>query len=188
MNILYVKNMVCNRCIMVVEQIFRSEGCEPEKVLLGEVHFSSGISTEQLNLLQQKLTAVGFSIIDDKKAQLISQVKAEVVLWIQESNFQTTPLKFSNYIEEKIKKDYTYLSNLFSEVEGQKIEQYMILQRIEKVKELLVYDELNLNEIAEKTGFSSSAHLSGQFKKVTGLTPSHFKKIKENKRMPIDEL
>lgn len=115
-------------------------------------------------------------------------IKVEVVLWVQEYNFRKIPYKFSAFISSTLKRDYNYLSNLFSEVEGQTIEQYLILQRIEKVKELLVYDELSLNEIATNTGFSSGAHLSSQFKKMTGLSPSHFKKIKENKRMPIDDL
>jgi AraC-like DNA-binding protein len=180
--------MVCNRCIMVVEQVFSSEGVQPMKVTLGEVHLTKELNMQQIEKINAKLIGYGFTIIDDKKAQLISRIKAEIIKWIQDYNFQTVPLKFSAHIEQKLKRDYTYLTNLFSEVEGQKIEQYMILQRIEKVKELLVYDELSLNEIAEKTGFSSSAHLSGQFKKVTGLTPSHFKKIRENKRKPIDEL
>jgi AraC-like DNA-binding protein len=188
MEIVYVKNMVCNRCIMVVEQVFKSEGMAPAKVSLGEVHLLQVPDATRLEKIREKLTGYGFSLIDDKKAQLISRIKSEIINWIQDYNFRSVPLKFSAHIEQKLKKDYTYLSNLFSEVEGQKIEQYMILQRIEKVKELLVYDELNLNEIAEKTGFSSSAHLSGQFKKITGLTPSHFKKIRENKRKPIDEL
>ena len=188
MNTLYVKNMVCNRCIMVVEQVFESEGVKPLKVTLGEVDLEREPDAEQLLNINKKLVEYGFTIIDDKKAQLISRIKAEIIKWIQNYNFQTTPLKFSAYIEQQLKKDYTYLTNLFSEVEGQKIEQYMILQRIEKVKELLVYDELSLSEIADKTGFSSSAHLSGQFKKMTGLTPSYFKKIRENKRKPIDEL
>ncbi|MBA3970575.1 MAG: helix-turn-helix transcriptional regulator [Bacteroidetes bacterium] len=188
MHLYYVRNMVCNRCIMVVKQLFTSNGIEPLKVTLGEVHLAKEASPAQFEKISAQLVEHGFSVIDDKKAQLISRIKAEIIKWIQESNFQTIPLKFSAHIEQQLKKDYNYLSNLFSEVEGQKIEQYMILQRVEKVKEFLAYDELSFNDIAEKTGFSSSAHLSAQFKKVTGLTPSHFKKIKENKRKPIDEL
>ncbi len=188
MHLYYIRNMVCNRCIMVVEQLFKSNGIEPLKVTLGDVHLTKEPSPGQIEKISSQLVGYGFAVIDDKKAQLISRIKAEIIKWIQESNFQTIPLKFSAHIEQQLKKDYTYLSNLFSQVEGQKMEQYLILQRVEKVKELLVYDELSLNDISEKTGFSSSAHLSAQFKKVTGLTPSHFKKIKENKRKPIDEL
>ncbi len=180
--------MVCNRCIMVVEQVFNKYGFPPSKVELGEVYLQQAPNEKQLELINKQLIEYGFNIIDDKKAQTISRVKTEVIKWIQGYNFQNTPVKFSVHIEELLKKDYTYLSNLFSAVEGQTIEQYLILQRIEKVKELLVYDELSLNDIAIKTGFSSGAHLSGQFKKVTGLTPSHFKTIKENKRKPIDDL
>ena len=124
----------------------------------------------------------------DNEAAIISGIKTEVIKWIQEYNFNYTALKFSVFIETKLGKDYTYLSNLFSDVEGQTIEQYLILQRIEKVKELLVYDELSLNEIAVKTGFSSGSHLSMQFKKVTGLTPSHFRQLKEKRRTPIEEI
>jgi AraC-like DNA-binding protein len=180
--------MVCNRCIMVVEQLFDKNGYKPVSVSLGEVHLVKSPSEEVISAIKNELISYGFSLIDDKKSLLISGIKAEVIKWIQEYNFNNTPLKFSVFIENKLGKDYTYLSNLFSDVEGQTLEQYLILQRIEKVKELLVYDELSLNEIAIKTGFSSGAHLSTQFKKVTGLTPSHFKNIKENKRLPIDDL
>jgi AraC-like DNA-binding protein len=173
---------------MVVEQVFRSLGFEPVSITLGEVVLFNEPKPAQMEELNKKLIDVGFALIDNKRSQLINRIKTEVVKWIQDYNFRTTKLKFSAYIEEKLKKDYTYLSNLFSEVEGQNIEQFMILQRIEKVKELLVYDELSLSEIADKTGFSSTAHLSGQFKKMTGFTPSHYKKVKDKKRHPIDEL
>jgi AraC family transcriptional regulator len=184
--ILFIKNMVCNRCIMVVEQLFNKHGYKPQTVTLGEVHLDEKLN--HIDTIKKELQNYGFSLIDDKKSQLISGVKAQVIKWVQEYNFNHTPLKFSVFIEKEIGKDYTYLSNLFSDVEGQTIEQYLILQRIEKVKEHLVYDELSLNEIALKTGYSSGSHLSAQFKKVTGLTPSHFKKIKESKRKPIDDL
>lgn len=180
--------MVCNRCIMVVEKIFNKNGVSPLSISLGEVELNSAVSENKIKLIKKELISYGFELIDNKKAQLITKIKAEVIKWVQDYNFRNTPLKFSAFLEDKLHKDYTYLSNLFSDVEGQTIEQYLIVQRLEKVKELLVYDELNLNEIAVKTGFSSGAHLSGQFKKVTGLTPTHFKMIKENKRHPIDEL
>lgn len=173
---------------MVVEQLFTKHGYKPISVSLGEVYLKEAPDIKAIDLIKNELVSYGFSLIDDKKSQLISGIKTEVIKWIQEYNFNHTALKFSVFIETKLGKDYTYLSNLFSDVEGQTIEQYLILQRIEKVKELLVYDELSLNEIAVKTGFSSGSHLSMQFKKVTGLTASHFKKIKENKRKPIDDL
>jgi AraC family transcriptional regulator len=173
---------------MVVEGLFIKHGYKPISVFLGEVHLTESPNVKANDLIKNELVSCGFSLIDDRKSQLISVTKAEVIKWIQDYNFTNTPLKFSVFIENKLGKDYTYLSNLFSDVEGQTLEQYLILQRIEKVKELLVYDELSLSDIAIKTGFSSGAHLSTQFKKVTGLTPSHFKKIKESKRLPIDDL
>lgn len=180
--------MVCNRCIMVVEQTFLQQGIIPTKVSLGEVYLQKELKSNEKENLKNELYKYGFSLIDDKKSQLINSIKSHVISWIHEFNFKTTPLKFSVFISQNLKKDYTYLSNLFSDVEGHTIEQYLILNRIEKVKEFLVYGELSLNEIALKTGFSSGAHLSVEFKKVTGLTPTHFKNIKENKRKPIDEL
>lgn len=186
--IIYVKNMVCNRCILVVKQSFMNFGIEPTKVNLGEVYLDSIPPEEELLKVREKLIEYGFEPINDIRSKIINIIKVEVVLWVQEYNFRKIPYKFSAFISSTLKRDYNYLSNLFSEVEGQTIEQYLILQRIEKVKELLVYDELSLNEIATNTGFSSGAHLSSQFKKMTGLSPSHFKKIKENKRMPIDDL
>ena len=186
--IVYVKNMVCNRCIMVVEQTFLHQGIIPTKVNLGEVYLQKKLGYKEKENLKTELYKHGFSLIDDKKGQLINSIKSLVISWIHEFDFKTTPLKFSVFISQNLKKDYRYLSNVFSEVEGYTIEQYLILNRIEKVKEFLLYDELSLNEIALKTGFSSGAHLSVQFKKVTKLTPTHFKNIKENKRKPIDEL
>lgn len=173
---------------MIVEGLFIKHGYKPISVFLGEVHLTESPNVKANDLIKNELVSYGFSLIDDKKSQLISGIKAEVIKWIQEYNFNKTPLKFSVYVENQLGKDYTYISNLFSEVEGQTIEQYLILQRIEKVKELLVYDELSLSDIAMKTGFSGGSHLSAQFKKVIGLTPSHFKTIKENKRKPIDDL
>ena len=186
---LYIKNMVCNRCIMVVENVFKRNGLSPKKVDLGEVFLQNSIVKEKtMELINDELTSYGFILLDDIKHQTISQIKAEVIKWIQEYNFMRVPLKFSVYLEGKLKKDYTYLSNLFSSIEKQTVEQYLIAQRVEKVKELLTYDEFSLNEIAIKTGFSSGAHLSGQFKKITGTAPSKFKIMKENKRKPIDDL
>ncbi len=184
---LYIKNMVCNRCIMVVRSELEKLGIEPVSVELGEVTLSENLTSQQKEQLGGILESLGFSLIDDKKARLIEQVKNLIIELVHRNN-NDLKINLSDYISEKLHHDYNYISNLFSEVEGTTIEKYFIAQKIEKVKELLVYDELTLNEIAFNLNYSSVAHLSAQFKKVTGLTPSHFKQIKSNKRKPLDEV
>ena len=184
---IYIKNMVCNRCIMVVRSELEKLGIEPVSVRLGEVTLSQSIENPQKEKLSEVLESLGFSLIDDKKARLIEQVKTLIVELVHYNN-NDLKINLSDYISERLHHDYNYISNLFSEVEGTTIEKYFIAQKIEKVKELLVYDELILNEIALKLNYSSVAHLSTQFKKVTGLTPTHFKQIKTNKRKPLDEV
>ncbi|MDH6309298.1 AraC-like DNA-binding protein [Dysgonomonas sp. PFB1-18] len=184
---LYIKNMVCNRCIMVVRSELEKLGIEPLSVELGEVTLSENLTPQQKEQLGGTLESLGFSLIDDKKARLIEQVKNLIIELVHYNN-NNLKINLSDYISEKLHHDYNYISNLFSEVEGTTIEKYFIAQKIEKVKELLVYDELTLNEIAFNLNYSSVAHLSAQFKKVTGLTPSHFKQIKSNKRKPLDEV
>ena len=186
--VIYIKNMVCNRCIMVVEQIFLRSNIIPVKVTLGQVFLSKKILDSEKEWVKIELGKIGLAFIEDRKEQLVNVVKSEVINWVQEYNFKSTPLKLSIYLEQNLKKEYNYLSNIFSEVEGCTIEHYLIVNRIEKVKELLVYNELKLSEIALKVGFSSSPHLSSQFKKITGLTPSQFKTGIQSKRKPIDEL
>ncbi|WP_029904492.1 AraC family transcriptional regulator [Prevotella sp. 10(H)] len=185
--VLYIKNMVCNRCIMVVESELKKLGVEPFSVELGEVQLESALTKEQKEQLTERLESLGFSLIDDRKGRLIEQVKTLIVELVHYNN-NDLKINLSDYISEKLHHDYNYISNLFSEVEGTTIEKYFIAQKIEKVKELLVYDELTLNEIAFKLNYSSVAHLSAQFKKVTGLTPSHFKQVKTNKRKPLDKV
>ena len=183
---LHIKNMVCNRCIIVVRQELEKLGFDPVSITLGEVRLKENPTPEQLQSVRNALLAVGFELIDDKKSQLIEQVKGLIIDVVHHQKKLKSNL--SDYLAMQIGKDYSYISNLFSEVEGTTIEQYVIHQRIEKVKELLVYDELTLSEIAHQMYYSSVAHLSNQFKKITGLTPSHFRKIKENKRTPIDQV
>ena len=183
---LYVKNMVCNRCIIVVRQELEKLGISPIAVALGEVHLKEKQDSGQLEKIRASLSAVGFELIDNKKSKLIEEIKSVIIDVVHHQIKLKTNL--SDYLAREIGKDYSYLSNLFSDVEGTTIEQYFIHQKIERVKELLVYDELTLSEIANEMRYSSVAHLSNQFKKVTGLTPSHFKKIKDNKRTPIDQL
>lgn len=183
----FIKNMVCNRCIMVVQQVFGSLGHPPVRISLGEVETVNPIPHEDLDKLRKALVSYGFGLIDDTKSRIIEKIKNLVVQSVHHSN-EGLKVNYSEYIESHLNRDYAYLSSLFSEVEGTTIEKYVILQKIERVKELLVYDELTLSEIACQMGYSNVAYLSNQFKKVTGLTPSHFKQVKENKRKPLDEV
>jgi AraC family transcriptional regulator len=173
---LLVKNMVCPRCISSVESILKSQNISFSNVSLGEINLTEPISLLQRNNLNKELERVGFEIIETKLNSIIEKIKLSVTAYINNLHFENK-LKLSAFIVEKLPYDYSYLSDLFSSVEGITIEHYFINQRIEKVKELLVYDQLTLTEISYKTGFSSVHHLSTQFKKVTGLSPSHFKKI-----------
>jgi len=184
----YIKNMVCNRCIMVVQQVFESLDHSPVHISLGEVETAAPIEYEELDILRKRLIDFGFELIDDAKSQLIEKIKTLVIELIRYKNEEDIKVNYSAYIESKLNKDYNYLSNLFSEVTGVTIEKYIISQKIERVKELLVYDELTLSEIAWELGYSSVSALSAQFKKITGLTPKHFKQIKDNKRIPLDQV
>lgn len=185
--ILYVKNMVCNRCIMVVQNEVLKLGFHPQNVTLGEVVLNEALTKDQKDVLNQHLLSFGFELIDDKKSKLIEKIKNEIIRQVHGDNEQIK-LNFSEHISRMLLHDYNYLSNLFSDVEGITIEQYFISQKIERVKELLVYDELSLSEISVLMNYSSVGHLSRQFKKTSGFTPTHFKQIRAQKRKPIDEL
>lgn len=184
---LFIKNMVCNRCIAVVSNEFEKLGHALSSITMGEVNSVAEFTKEELIHINISLQKHGFELIDDKKSTIIEKIKNVVIDQVHHSG-ERLKVNYSTLISEELGKDYSYLSNLFSEIEGITIEQFIILQKIEKVKELLVYDELNLSEIADEVGYSSVAHLSNQFKKVTGLTPSYFKKIKENKRLSLDRV
>jgi AraC-like DNA-binding protein len=173
---------------MVVQQVFERMGYPPVRIALGEVETANAIGGEVLAELRKNLTGFGFELIDDTKSQLIEKIKTVVIELIRYRKEDNIKVNYSAYIESMLNRDYTYLSNLFSDVTGVTIEKHIINQKIERVKELLVYDELNLNEIAWELGYSSAAYLSVQFKKITGLTPGHFKQIKENKRIPLDKV
>ena len=185
---LYIKNMVCNRCISVVAKELTEQGIGYTSVRLGEVDIREKLSDAQHSQLRDRLHTHGFQLLDDKKSALISQIKSAVINYIHYDESKTMKVNLSAHIAETVGKDYNYLSGLFSEVEGITIEKFVILQRIEKVKELLVYGELTLSEIAWKMGYSSLAHLSGQFKKITGLTPSDYREIRDKKRKALDEV
>lgn len=179
--------MVCNRCIMVVNQVFVQAGVHPSLVKLGVVDLAVAPSVDQLNAINLQLSALGFEILDDQKKQLIEKIRTAIISLIQQGDLDEHH-KFSDFLSAALHKDYSFLSKLFSEVEGITIEKYIILQKIEKVKELLAYDELSLGEIAFRLGYSSVAHLSTQFKKITGFTPSAFKKLIDHHRKPLDNV
>ena len=162
-------------------------GLHPVTVELGMAEVKEELSPEEKQLLNKSLEKLGFELIDDRKTRLIESIKNTIVELIHNSS-ELPKMTFSEHLSEKFHQDYSALSKLFSEVQGMTIEQYVITQKIEKVKELLVYDELSLGEIAHQLHYSSVSHLSKQFKKVTGLTPTHFKQVKENKRIPLDKL
>lgn len=181
--------MVCNRCNLVVSDVLTNNGFENVAVSLGEIDFGgTSPSDDQVTTLENQLEQLGFELISDKKSRLIEQIKKSVIELVQKQDgLHHTNL--SEYLIQNISYEYNYLSNLFSSIEGITLERYFILQKIEKVKELLVYGELSLTEIAFQTGYSSLAHLSNQFKSVTGLSPSHFKGLKDTKlRKSIDNL
>lgn len=179
--------MVCSRCKMVVQSQLENAGLTPVSIDLGEVEIEGMLSVNKRKELDHTLRSVGFELIDDKKSQTIEKIKTLVINLVHHKN-EDIKTNLSTYITSKIHQDYNYLSNLFSEVEGTTIEKYFISQRIERVKELLMYDELSLSQIADQLGYSSVAYLSNQFKKTTGFTPSYFKTLKEQKRRNIEDL
>lgn len=187
MNTLFIKNMVCDRCIMVVQNELDKLGLDAKNVKLGEVTLTKEITPTEKEALVKTLEPLGFEVIDDKKGRIIEKIKNIIIDLVhhQDSDVKTN---LSDVLSDKLHHDYNYLSNLFSEVEGTTIEKYFIAQKVEKVKELLVYEELSLSEIAMRLNYSSVAYLSNQFKKVTGLTPSYFKQVREDKRKPLDKV
>jgi AraC-like DNA-binding protein len=186
--ILYIKNMVCNRCRMVVEGVFRDAGLEPLRTDLGEVLIrETQLGSEQKQSLDSGLQQAGFELIDSRKSRQIEQIKTMVIGWVHHSDEQPQQ-KYSELISSALHQEYSSLSRLFSETEGITIEQYIINQKIERVKELMIYDERSLSQIAFDLGYSSVAHLSAQFKKVTGMTPTYFKGLQDKGRKPLDEV
>jgi len=184
---LYIKNMVCPRCITAVRTELEDMKLTIKSLELGEAEITNELTIDEQQHLEQSLKKLGFELIGDRKSRMIEQIKTEIIYLIHHSE-EVIKTNLSSWLSERLNYDYTYLSNLFSEVEGTTIEKYYIAQRIEKVKELLVYNELLLSEIADSLGYSSAAYLSSQFKKVTGLTPTFYKSIKETKRKNISDL
>ncbi len=184
---IFIKNMVCNRCVMVVKNIFTDAGAEPEAVILGKVTLPTPPTSSQYEKIEKKLNEVGFEILTDQKKKLVDQVKSVIVKNIQ-GDLSERNLNFSDILATSLNKDYSYISKLFSEAEGITIEKFIIDQKTEKVKEMLAYGEKSLNDIAFDMGYSSVAHLSSQFKKTTGFTPSEFKKLKDHHRKSLDNV
>lgn len=186
---IHIKNMVCARCVMTVENIFREHGLEPLVVSLGEVRLAEPVSIENMKQIDESLKSKGFELIDDKGSLLLEKAKTLIIDQVHHHNQFELKLNWSDFLSEKLSVDYGTLSSLFSSVNGITIEQYIIAQKIEKVKEYLFYDELSVKEIAFKLGYSSVAHLSTQFKKVTGLTPTEFKESRDlSTRKSLDQV
>lgn len=181
---IFIRNMVCNRCIKVVTEVLRNLGIDHDAVLLGEAVLQEPLAPGTKAALQAALQAEGFELIDGRKTRIIERVKRLILERV--ANAGDLRDNLSDHLAGQLHLDYPYLSSLFSDVEGLTIERYFIAQKIEKAKELLVYDELSLSEIADRLGYSSVQHLSNQFRKVTGLTPTHFKKIGASRRKPLD--
>jgi YesN/AraC family two-component response regulator len=173
----------------MVDRLFREAGLSPLSVRLGEVQLADPPTTSELAALQPRLQEFGFELLNDQKSRIIEKIKTTIIEYIQDgvAADQGAPV-FSEFLGSALHREYSALSKLFSEVEGLTIEKYLIRQKIEKVKEWLVYDELSLSEIADRLGYSGVAHLSGQFKKTTGFTPTEFRKSKDHHRRPLDEI
>jgi AraC-like DNA-binding protein len=179
--------MVSTRCKLLVKEELRKLGLHFIVVDLGEVEIMENISPEIMEALNTKLKLSGLELMDDKRAVLIEKIK-NVIIQLVHYTDEMPETNYSNHISKQLNHDYTYLSNIFSEVKGITIQQFIIIHKIERIKELIIYDELNITEIAWKLGYSSVAHLSNQFKKITGLSPSHFKQLKIKRRTPIEEI
>ena len=179
--------MVCIRCKMVVKSELEKLGLHYIVVDLGEAEIMEDISPTQIDLLDIGLKRSGLELMDNKKSILVEKIKTMIIELVHYTDDQIK-INLSDYLSEKLNHDYTYLANLFSEVQGTTIEQFIISHKVERIKELIIYDELNITEIAWKMNYSSVAHLSNQFKKVTGLSPSHFKQLKDKRRNPIEEI
>jgi AraC-like DNA-binding protein len=184
---LYIKYMVSARCKMIVKEELKKLGLHYILVDLGVVEIMENITDVQRKQLKASLLSDGLELMDDKRAMLIEKIKTVIIEMVHYAS-EMPKINFSYFLAEKLDYDYTYLANLFSEVQGTTIEQFIISHKVERIKELIIYNEMNITEIAYKLNYSSVAHLSSQFKKVTGLSPSHFKSLKDKRRSPIEDL
>lgn len=185
---LHIKNMVCPRCIAAVEDLLQSMDIVYSDIKLGEVNLKTKISDINIQALKEKLKLLGFELIDDNNSKIVSQIKSEIINYIHFSPNEIKKYNFSEYIETKIGMSYSSLSRLFSSVEALTIEKYVISQKIERVKEFIIYDELSLSEISYMLDYSSVQHLSKQFKSITGMTPTQFKKLEIKNRKSLDKI
>lgn len=186
-NKIYIKHMVCPRCIITAERVFNQCGIKPVSVELGVVTLGESLSAEKLASVRQLLEEYGFEVIDDRRHRTVEQIRVGVIEYVRNPEFRQRR-NLSDYLCGKCHRDYSSLSKLFTESRGMSIEKYYIAQRVELVKELLIYDEMTVSEIADSIGYSSVAHLSSQFKSVTGLSPTEFKKLKHPRIRPIDRI
>ncbi len=184
---LYIKYMVSNRCKLAVKDELKKLGLHFIVVDLGEVEIMEKITLEKREILKQGLLDSGLELMDDKKAILIEKIKNIIIDMVHHTE-ESIKINFSDFLSDKLQHNYTYLANLFSEVQGTTIEHFIINHKVERIKELIIYGEHNITEIAWKMGYSSVAHLSTQFKKVTGLSPTHFKQLKDKRRSPLEEI
>jgi len=179
--------MVSDRCKMAVNDVFKKQGLQLNCIKLGEAETFELVTAEKYSKLKTSLQNIGFELIEDKQAILIERIKNSVIELVHHSD-KMLKVNFSDYLSGSLNHNYTYLANVFSKTQGISIEQFIITHKIERIKELILYDELNITEIAYKMNYSSVAHMSGQFKKYTGLTPSYFKKLKLKRLEPIEEI
>lgn len=186
-NVIHIKNMVCNRCIMVVTELLRNVGLTPLSVELGTVVLREPLDLSTKRSVATALESCGFELLDDRRMQIVERVRTAVIEWVHYSDNRPRST-LSNHLRDRCGHDYSFLSKLFSQITGTSIEKYTIAQKIERTKELLVYDELSVGEIADRLGYSSTAHLSAQFRSVTGMTPSQFKRLRENRLQPLDKV
>ncbi|UCE01152.1 MAG: AraC family transcriptional regulator [Chloroflexota bacterium] len=180
--------MVCDRCIRVVRDELTALGLEIHSIELGKAIIDETVSRPDMNKVRKVLDQNGFELLEDQKAQLVDRIKTHVLDLIQHDKLEYLQEKISGSIAREVGRNYQYLSALFSETVGITIEKYIILQKIERIKELLAYNELTISEIAHRLGYSSVQHLSNQFKTITGLSPSHFKRLGNIRRNPLDQV
>jgi len=175
--ILYIKNMVCPRCIWAVENVLNDLKIIYDSVSIGKVNLASSIENIARTELNKKLRNIGFEIVEEKRKQIVEKIKSMVIYWVRNSTEKERLTNFSNFLSSMLKRDYRYLSTVFSDIEHKTIEKYLIQHKIERIKEYLIYEDLSISEISYKMGYSSHAHLSVQFKQVTGMSPSQFKEM-----------
>lgn len=186
--ILHIKNMVCPRCVMAVEDLFLSQGYHVEDTQLGWVKISENIAKEELKIVREKLHGIGFELMEDQQAMLVEQIKNIIINRVHHKGLEFYEGRLSEEIARETRRDYHYLSRLFSAKEGITIEKFIILQKIEKAKEYLIYGQHTISEIAYLLGYSSASHISRQFREVIGLTPSAFRKQREQNRKSLDQI